>query len=63
VSVELGLWSLSISAGTGSLEGVLTGDPNGGLDVVKKSNCEGLCANVRDTEKYCYGLFTGFSNR
>jgi hypothetical protein len=51
VSGELGLCSLSISAGTGSLEGVLTGDPHRGLDVVKKSNFEGLCANVRDTQK------------
>jgi hypothetical protein len=51
VSAELGLWSLSISAGTSSWEGVLTGDPHRGLDVVKKSNSDGLYANVRDTEK------------
>jgi hypothetical protein len=51
VSAELGLWSLCISGGTSSPEGVLTADPHRGLDVVKKSNSEGLCANVRDTEK------------
>jgi hypothetical protein len=51
VSAELGLWSLSISASTGSSEGVLTGDPQRGLDVVKKSNSKGHFANVRDTEK------------
>jgi hypothetical protein len=50
---ELGLWSLRISAGTGSPEGVLTGDPHRGLDVVKTSNSGGLYANVRDTEKLC----------
>jgi hypothetical protein len=51
VSAKLGLWSLSISAGTGSPEGVVTGDHHRGLDVVKKSNSEGLTANVRDTSK------------
>jgi hypothetical protein len=51
VLAELELWSLSISAGIGSPEGVLTGDPQRGLDVVKKSNSEDLFANVRVTEK------------
>jgi hypothetical protein len=36
VSAKLGLWSLSISAGTGSLEGVLTGVPRRGPIVAKK---------------------------
>jgi hypothetical protein len=40
---------LGVLAGTGSPEGVLTDDHHRGLDVVKKSNSEGLTANVRDT--------------
>jgi hypothetical protein len=51
VSVELGLWSLSISAGTGSLEGALTAVRHRGPGSAKKQKCMGLCANVRDTEE------------
>jgi hypothetical protein len=36
VLAELGLWSLSISASTGSPESVLTSVSHRGLDVVKK---------------------------
>jgi glutaredoxin-related protein len=42
---------MSISAGTSSPESMLTGDLHGGLDVVKESDSEGLCANVSETRQ------------
>jgi hypothetical protein len=36
VSAKLGRWSLSVSAGIGLPEGVLTGDHHRGPDVAKK---------------------------
>jgi hypothetical protein len=49
VSAKLGIWSLSISAGTGSPEGVLTSVRYRGPVVAKKQKSEGLCANVKET--------------
>jgi hypothetical protein len=48
VSAKLGLWSLSISAGTGSPEDVLTGVHHQGPVAAKKQKCRGLTANVSD---------------
>jgi hypothetical protein len=51
VSAELGLWSLIISAGTGSPKGALTVVRRRGPRSAKKQKCRGLWANVRDTEE------------
>jgi hypothetical protein len=51
VSIELGLWSLSISAGMGSPEGMLTGVRHRGLGAAKKQKCMDLTVNVRDTDE------------
>jgi hypothetical protein len=51
VSAEIGLWSLSISVGTGSLEGTLTIVRRRGPGCAKKQKCRGLCANVKDIQE------------
>jgi hypothetical protein len=60
VSAELGLWSLSISAGTGSPKGVLTSVRHREPVVAKKQKSEGLCANVRETVNRGQGFFIGY---
>jgi hypothetical protein len=51
VSAKLGHWSLIVLVGTGSPEGMLTGDHHRGPNIVKKLNSEGLTVNARDTSK------------
>jgi hypothetical protein len=62
VSAKLGLWSLSISAGTSSPEGVLTGVPHRGPVIAKKLNSEGLTRNVSETRNSSRGFFTDYLN-
>jgi hypothetical protein len=62
VSAKLGLWSLSVSAGTGLPEGVLTSVHHRGLVTAKKKKCRGLTANVSETVNSSQGLFTGYLN-
>jgi hypothetical protein len=49
VSAKLGLWSLSVLAGTGSLEGVLTCDHHRGPEFAKIRK-KGLGALVSEIE-------------
>ena len=51
MSTKLGLWSLSVLAGIGSPEGVLTGDHHRGLEFAKIRKRKGLSANVSETRK------------
>jgi hypothetical protein len=62
VSAKLGLWSLSVSTSTGSLEGVLTGVHHRGPVVVKKQNSEGLTVNDSETLNSIEGFFTDYLN-
>jgi hypothetical protein len=60
VSTKLELWSLSVLAGIGSLEGVLTGDHHWGLEFAKIRKRKGLSANVSEKEivsRVLYCLF------
>jgi hypothetical protein len=50
VSAKLGLWSLSVLAGTGSQEGVLTDDHHRGPELAKIRKKKGLGALVSVTE-------------
>ena len=50
MSAKLGLWSLSVLAGTGSPEGVLTGDRHRGPEFAKIRKKKGLGALVNETE-------------
>jgi hypothetical protein len=50
VSAKLGLWSFSVLAGTGSPEGVLTGDHHRRPKFAKIRKKKGLGAFVSETE-------------
>jgi hypothetical protein len=50
VSAKPELWSLSVLVGTGSPEGVLTGDHHRGLEFAKRKR-KGLSANVSEIRK------------
>jgi hypothetical protein len=51
VSAKLEPYSLSVLTGTGSLEGVLTGDHHRGLEFAKIRKRKVLSANVSETRK------------
>jgi hypothetical protein len=48
---ELGVRSLLILVGIGSLEGMFTGVQHRGFGSAKKQKCRDLCANVSETRK------------
>jgi hypothetical protein len=62
VSAKLGLWSLSVLASTGSLEGMLTGDHHWGPEFAKIRKKKGLGALVSETENSKQGLFIIYLN-
>jgi hypothetical protein len=60
VSAKLGLWLLSVLAGTGSPEGVLTGVHHRGPVVAKKQKFRDLSVIVRETVNSGQGFLTGY---
>jgi hypothetical protein len=50
MSAKLGLWSLCVLTGIGSLEGMLTGDHHRGPEFAKIRKKKGLSALVNETE-------------
>jgi hypothetical protein len=62
VSAKLGLSSLSVSADTGSPEGVLTGVHHRGPVVAKKQEYRDLTVIVRETVNSGQGFLTGYLN-
>jgi hypothetical protein len=62
VSAKLGLWSLSVSAGTGSPEGVLTGVHHRGPVIAKKQKYRDLTVIVRETVNTGQGFLTSYLN-
>jgi hypothetical protein len=62
VSAKLGLWSLSVSADTGSPEGVLTDVHHRGVVVEKKQKYRDLTVIVRETVSSGQGFLTSYLN-